>query len=105
MRDFTVAWDHLGAIEHLEARAFLGVTRAARLDEELQRVVARLAACPESGQRIQIRPGVWSDVERKIPLSRSPYVLFYRLDIDAERVTILRLRHERARPLKFNRTR
>ena len=101
MRHFTVGWDHQAALDHLEARAFLGVARAARLDDELERVVTQLARFPESGQKMQIRRGVWSEVERKIPLSRSPYVLFYRLDLAAARVTILRLRHERARPLKL----
>jgi len=100
MRSFAVIWDPEASLDTLSARAFLGVARAAELDEEIERIVKRLAAFPESGAPVKMRRR-WSFAVRRVTLSRNPYLLFYRLDLEAQRIVIVALRHQRSRPLRL----
>jgi plasmid stabilization system protein ParE len=98
MRSFAVTWSAAASLELLGARAYLGVVRAYALDDEVDRVTERLAALPESGAPTEPRRGQWSREIRKVVLSRNPYTLYYRLDLEAERVVIVAVRHQRRSP-------
>ncbi len=100
MRSFRVVWDHAAALDVLEARAFLGVVRAATLDAELEKITERLSALPESAPPAYLR-GRWSKTIRRLSLSRSPFYLFYIPDLAAEEVLMLALKHKSARPPKL----
>jgi plasmid stabilization system protein ParE len=97
MRRFSVTWDPKASLEVLSARAFLGPVHAADFDDELETLRERLAGLPESGAPVEIR-GDWSTKIRKVNLTRSPYRLYYRLNLPAERVVIFCVRHQRRRP-------
>ena len=100
MKGYSFAWDPRATIDVLSARARLGVVRAAALDEELELVRERLSALPESAPRAWLR-GQWSPTIRKLILSRNPYHLYYAVDVAAEEVVALALRHERQRSPKL----
>jgi len=97
MRNFTVRWRPQGSLHVLQARAFLGPYRAAVLDQELEEIRERLSALPESGAPVKTRRG-WSLDVRKMILTRSPYHLYYRLDLEGKRVILFTLWHENRRP-------
>jgi plasmid stabilization system protein ParE len=101
MRHFTVTWDPRASLEVLAARTYLGVVRAAALDDELVRIRERLEGLPESGKPVEKSRGTWSTEIRKVSLSQSPYQLYYRVNLEAQRVVIFCLRHEKRRPLRL----
>ena len=70
----------------IRSRRVFGDRAAATLETYIRATVARIAAIPESGQRVPERPGV-----RAIPLIRSPFKIFY--TIAGGTVTILHIRH------------
>lgn len=100
MRQFTILWDPQGSLDVLSARAFLGPVRAADLDDELEQVRERLAALPELGAPVKTRRA-WSLIVRRVILGRSPYHLYYRVNLQEERVVLFALRHESRRPPRF----
>jgi plasmid stabilization system protein ParE len=101
MRSFIVSWQPDATLDVLRARGYLGPARAEDLDTEIDAVVMRLAALPESGARVQVRRGEWHKNLRKVILSRSPYHLYYLVDVARERLIIVALRHERQRPRRL----
>jgi len=101
MRNFTVVFNSDGTLDVISARAFLGVGRAADLDEELEQVRNRLSALPESGNPTKTRRGGWSFHVRRVVLSSVRFTLYYRLDLEAELVVISALRHQRQRQPRF----
>lgn len=101
MRQFTVLWDQCASLDLLSARTFLGPVRAAALDEELNHLRKRLSALPEMGAPVKTRKE-WSLVVRRLILSRSPYHLYYRLNLPAERVVLVALWHESRRPPRIS---
>jgi plasmid stabilization system protein ParE len=94
MKPYAFVWDPRAAVEVLQARARLGVVRAATLDAELERARDRLCLLPWSAPRAWLREE-WSETIRKLGLSRSPYHLYYAVDVSAEEVVALALRHEK----------
>jgi plasmid stabilization system protein ParE len=63
---------------------------------ELDRAVLLLAEQPEIAPRVRARgrPNL-----RVLTLRRSGYLVFYELDVAARRVTVVRVRHARRRPV------
>ena len=66
-------------------------SRLMLLQTRLNALAERLAAQPESGRRVQGRPGV-----RVVPLLRFPFRIFYSTAED--RIDILHVRHIARRP-------
>jgi toxin ParE1/3/4 len=64
---------------------------AAAIGERIERVVDRLALQPESAPHVVDRPGMHA-----VPVQRTPYKIFYRLQGDV--VEILHIRHTARRP-------
>ena len=100
MRQFTVTWAPQASLDVLSARAGLGPVRAADLDDELERIRERLALLPEMGAPVKTRKE-WSHTLRRVILGLSPYHLYYRVNVEAERVVVVALRHERRRPARL----
>ncbi len=73
------------------SRRVFGPAVAAALETYIRATVARIAAMPESGERVPKRPGV-----RVVPLVRYPFRIFYTIVRDT--VTILHIRHTARRP-------
>ncbi len=73
------------------SRRVFGPTVAAALETYIRATVARIAAIPESGERVPKRSGV-----RVVPLVRYPFRIFYTQIGDT--VTILHIRHTARRP-------
>ena len=73
------------------SRRVFGGAVAAALETYIRATVARIAAMPESGQRLPERPGV-----RVVPLSRYPFKIFY--TVIGGTVTVLHIRHAARRP-------
>jgi toxin ParE1/3/4 len=67
-------------------RTRFGQTVAAALETYIRATVARIAAMPESGERIPKREGV-----RVVPLVRYPFRIFYSVGRDT--ATILHIRN------------
>jgi plasmid stabilization system protein ParE len=101
MRQFAVLWDPRASLDVLSARTLLGPVRAAALDEELELLATRLAVLPEMGAPVKTRKE-WSLVVRRLVLTRSPYHLYYRLSLVAERVVLFALWHENRRPPRLS---
>ena len=78
---------HIG--EH--SRRNFGPAVAAALETYLRATIARIAALPESGERVPERQGV-----RVVPLVRYPFRIFY--TVEENTVTILHIRHTARRP-------
>ena len=97
---YRFVWDHRAALDVLNARTYLGVVRAELLDAELDVVRVRLELLPKSAPPAWLL-GKWSETVRKLGLTNSPYHLYYAVDVAAEEVVALALRHERARPPKL----
>jgi plasmid stabilization system protein ParE len=96
---YQFVWDQRAALELLAARTFLGRDRAAALDDELDVVAERLAEHPYAAPPAFLR-GAWSESIRKLGLSKNPYHLYYEVDVAAEEVVVLSIRHESKRPLR-----
>jgi plasmid stabilization system protein ParE len=75
-------------LSHITQRSPQG---AKRVEARFRRVVELIAEHPEAAQEMIGRPGV-----RRAPLIRYPYLIYY--TIDADEVTILRIRHAARRP-------
>ncbi len=73
------------------SRRQFGPAVAAKLETYIRATVARIAAMPESGERLPERPGV-----RVIALVRYPFRIFYAPIGDT--VTILHIRHTARKP-------
>ena len=73
------------------SRTVFGAAVAAALETYIRATVSRIAAMPESGQRVPERPAV-----RVVPLVRYPFRIFYAAS--AGTVTILHIRHTARRP-------
>jgi plasmid stabilization system protein ParE len=69
-----------------QSRQQFGSRVTAALETRIQDIVTQIAKDPESGPRVQQRPGM-----RVVPLVRYPFKIFYR--IVADTVTILHIRH------------
>ena len=68
------------------SRRVFGPAVAAALETFIRATIARLAAFPESGVRMQLRRNVWV-----VPLVRYPFKIFYTFDQDT--ITVLPIRH------------
>jgi len=73
------------------SRNVFGAAVAAALETYIRATVSRIAAMPESGQRVPERPAV-----RVVSLVRYPFRIFYTATPD--KVTILHIRHTARRP-------
>jgi plasmid stabilization system protein ParE len=93
VRAFVIAWRRRASLQILEARAFVGVVRAAALDDEIEAVTRRLAACPEMGAPVRVR-GAWPMTIRKVPVGRTGYDVYYRVNLKTERIVMLLFWHE-----------
>lgn len=65
--------------------------QAGAAEQRIRAVIARVGELPESGRRVEARPGV-----RMVPLIRYPFLIFYRI-VD-ERVELLHIHHAARRP-------
>lgn len=72
-------------------RTTFGQRVAAALQTYMRARIARIAAMPQSGEKVPEREGV-----RVVPLVRYPFRIFYSVDRDT--VTILHIRHTARRP-------
>ena len=75
-------------LSHIAQRSPQG---AKRVEARFRRVVELIEEHPEAAQKMIGRPSV-----RRAPLIRYPYLNYY--TIDADEVTILRIRHAARRP-------
>ena len=75
-------------LSHIAQRSPQG---AKRVEARFRQVVEFIAQHPQAAQEMTGRPGV-----RRAPLIRYPYLIYY--TIDADEVTILRIRHAARRP-------
>jgi plasmid stabilization system protein ParE len=73
------------------SRAAFGDAVARALETYMRATVARIAAIPESGQRVPQRPQV-----RVVPLVRYPFKIFY--TVTGQTLIILHIRHAARRP-------
>ncbi|HEY4774951.1 MAG TPA: type II toxin-antitoxin system RelE/ParE family toxin [Xanthobacteraceae bacterium] len=73
------------------SRREFGDRVAAALEGRLREAVAQIARAPESGPRVEQRPGM-----RVVPLVRYPFKVFYRIVGDT--VRIVHIRHTARRP-------
>lgn len=74
-----------------ESRRSFGAHVAMALERHILTAIERISRFPDSAPRVENRAGV-----RVVALVRYPYRIFYR--IDADRLTILRIRHTARRP-------
>ena len=65
---------------------------AGKVEARLRAALRRLGEFPGSAQQITQRPGMF-----RAPLVRYPYSLYYK--IVREEIVVLRIRHDRRRPL------
>jgi plasmid stabilization system protein ParE len=100
MRCFAVLWTRRASLQVLRARTFLGPVRAADLDQELESVRERLEALPEVGAPV-LRRGTWDLTLRRVILARTPFHVYYRLDIEQQNIEIVSLWHEKQRPPRW----
>jgi toxin ParE1/3/4 len=94
-----VAWSvralaDLGKVSADTRRTF-GARVATSLLNRMEAAVAQIGEAPESGPRVEQRPGV-----PVLSLVRYPYRIFYRVADD--RITILHIRHTSRQPWPMN---
>ena len=67
----------------------------------MKRLLALGLVCLGSVAGAQTPQRGWEMSARRVILSRSPYHVYYRVSLAAERVIIVAVRHERERPRKL----
>lgn len=66
------------------------------IDDELASAFQLLERVPEMGARVRVRAR-WSNV-RRVHLARTGYHVYYRVDLQAQKLVVVRFWHERRRP-------
>jgi plasmid stabilization system protein ParE len=98
-RSFAVVLSPRASLDLLRARTWLGLTRAGDLDEALEAIRTRLSELPYSGPPAFVG-GAFSKTIRRIIVGETGYLLFYRVSEEQGMILVLRIRHEKQRPLK-----
>ena len=79
-------------------------SRAEEIAELIQEAALLLRRFPEIGPPVLVRRRPDANL-RHLILGRSGYLLFYEVEHDHQRVVLMRLRHEKQRPLHSERRR
>jgi plasmid stabilization system protein ParE len=89
-----------------EARWWMARSReqAEALVDAIEEASDRLRRLPESGPQVKVRRHPDANARRLI-LGGTGYLLFYEVEHDRQRVVLIRLRHEKQRPLQSERRR
>jgi plasmid stabilization system protein ParE len=101
MKPFAIIVSKRAIQEMLDAKVHrlehAGPAAARDVDDEVAQKFKLLAECPEMGALIRRGRG-WSQTDRFLVLDRCHRILYYRADVEAETILVLRFPHEKQRP-------